>query len=159
MTVSLGVFVFAESSDLRLGYVGPRCGYGLWANRGCRVLAIEGQFLYLPGCMIISFDDTQTHTTEVKIVRVPQGVNLGKLRDVHEIYKLVVHDLIGVDEAMSRLDAVVNRKPKYNRWIRVVTYGLAAVCVAPFAFEGRWIDMPIAFGKPPNPDPTSKRKG
>ncbi|KAL1879256.1 hypothetical protein Daus18300_001835 [Diaporthe australafricana] len=110
-----------------------------------RVLAIEGQFLYLPGCMIISFDDTHTHTTEVKIVRVPQGVDLGKLRDVHEIYKLVVHDLIGVDEAMFRLDAVVTRKHKYNKWVRVVTYGFAAVCVAPFAFEGRWIDMPIAF--------------
>lgn len=99
--------------------------------------------------MIISFDDTHTHTTEVKIVRVPQGVDLGKLRDVHEIYKLVVHDLIGVDEAMFRLDAVVTRKHKYNRWVRVVTYGFAAVCVAPFAFEGRWIDMPIAFGKLP----------
>ncbi|KAI3391633.1 hypothetical protein diail_7001 [Diaporthe ilicicola] len=110
-----------------------------------RVLAIEGQFLYLPGCMIISFDDTHTHTTEVKIVRVPQGVDLGKLRDVHEIYKLVVHDLIGVDEAMSRLDAVVTRKNKYNKWVRVMTYGFAAVCVGPFAFEGRWIDMPIAF--------------
>lgn len=97
--------------------------------------------------MIISFDDTHTHTTEVKIVRVPQGVDLGKLRDVHEIYKLVVHDLIGVDEAMSRLDAVVTRKHKFNKWIRVMTYGLAAVCVAPFAFQGRWIDMPIAFGK------------
>ena len=34
-----------------------------------RVLEIEGQFLYLPGCMIISFDDRSTHTTEVKIVR------------------------------------------------------------------------------------------
>lgn len=101
--------------------------------------------------MIISFDDKQTHTTEVKIVRVPQGVDLGKLRDVHEIYKLVVHDLIGVDEAMFRLDAVVTRKHKYNKWVRVVTYGLAAVCVAPFAFEGRWIDMPIAFGKQPSP--------
>lgn len=127
--------------------VGPRYKHESWANRVSRVLAIEGQFLYLPGCMIISFDDTHTHTTEVKIVRVPQGVDLGKLRDVHEIYKLVVHDLIGVDEAMSRLDAVVTRKHKYNRWIRVVTYGLAAVCVAPFAFQGRWIDMPIAFSK------------
>ncbi len=34
-----------------------------------RVLEIDGQFLYLPGCMIISFDDRSTHTTEVKIVR------------------------------------------------------------------------------------------
>lgn len=66
--------------------------------------------------MIISFDDVETHTTEVKIVRSNQGVDLGKLRDVHEIYKLVVHDLISVDEAMARLDAVINMKPKYNKW-------------------------------------------
>ncbi|KAK7745537.1 hypothetical protein SLS53_003037 [Cytospora paraplurivora] len=110
-----------------------------------RVLAIQGQFLYLPGCMIISFDDVETHTTEVKIVRSNQGVDLGKLRDVHEIYKLVVHDLISVDEAMARLDAVITMKPKYNKWIRVLMYGFAAVCVAPFAFNGRWIDLPIAF--------------
>ncbi|KAF3764406.1 hypothetical protein M406DRAFT_291478 [Cryphonectria parasitica EP155] len=110
-----------------------------------RVLGIEGQFLYLPGCMIISFDDTETHTTEVKIVRTPQGVDLGKLHDVHEVYKLVVHDLISVDDAMFRLDAVINKKQKYNKTIRVLVYGLAAVTVAPFAFEGRWIDMPIAF--------------
>lgn len=34
-----------------------------------RMLEIDGQFLYLPGCMIISFDDRSTHTAEVKIVR------------------------------------------------------------------------------------------
>ena len=28
-----------------------------------RVLEIDGQFLYIPGCMIISFDDVSTHTT------------------------------------------------------------------------------------------------
>lgn len=110
-----------------------------------RVLAIKGQFLYLPGCMIISFDDEETHTTEVKIVRSAQGVDLGKLRDVHEIYKLVVHDLISVDDAMSRLDSVVTTKPKFNKWVRVLVYGFAALCVCPFAFDGRWIDLPIAF--------------
>lgn len=110
-----------------------------------RVLAIQGQFLYLPGCMIISFDDVETHTTEVKIVRAPQGVDLGKLHDIHDIYKLVVHDLISVDEAMFRLDNIVNKKVKYNKLIRVIFYGFAAVTVAPFAFEGRWIDLPIAF--------------
>lgn len=32
-------------------------------------LGIGGQFLYIPGCMIISFDDENTHTAEVKLVR------------------------------------------------------------------------------------------
>ncbi|KAM5519172.1 pheromone-regulated membrane protein [Fusarium oxysporum f. sp. phaseoli] len=110
-----------------------------------RVLEIEAQFLYLPGCMIISFDDSTTHTTEVKLVRVPQGIDLGRLRDVHNIYKEVVHDKIGVEEATKRLDDVNARKDKYNVWIRVFLYGVASACVAPFAFQGRFIDLPIAF--------------
>jgi uncharacterized membrane protein YjjP (DUF1212 family) len=81
-----------------------------------RVLEIDGQFLYIPGCMIISFDDATTHTAEVKLVRSVQGVDLGKLRDTHEIYKEVVHDIIGVEEATQRLDEVMKRKPKHNRW-------------------------------------------
>ncbi|KAL7783861.1 hypothetical protein V8C37DRAFT_26833 [Trichoderma ceciliae] len=110
-----------------------------------RVLEIEGQFLYIPSCMIISFDDSSTHTAEVKVVRVPQGVDLGRLRDVHNIYKDVVHDKLGVEEATRRLDDVMDRRPKFKTWFRVFMYGLASVCVAPFAFEGRFIDLPIAF--------------
>ncbi|KAF5006365.1 hypothetical protein FDECE_7239 [Fusarium decemcellulare] len=110
-----------------------------------RVLEIEAQFLYLPSCMIISFDDSTTHTTEVKLVRVPQGIDLGRLRDVHNIYKEVVHDKIGVEEATQRLDEVIDQKPKFKTWLRVFLYGVASACVAPFAFQGRFIDLPIAF--------------
>jgi uncharacterized membrane protein YjjP (DUF1212 family) len=110
-----------------------------------RVLEIESQYLYIPGCMIISFDDPSTHTTEVKIVRVAQGVDLGKLRDSHAIYKEVVHDLIGVEEATQRLDEVMAKKPKFHIWFRVFVFGMASVCVGPFAFGARLIDLPIAF--------------
>lgn len=110
-----------------------------------RVLETEAQFLYMPGCMFISLDDSATHTTEVKIVRAVQGVDLGRLRDVHNIYKNVVHDKLGVDEATSRLDDVMNQKPKFNVWLRVLVYGVASAAVAPFGFKGRFIDLPIAF--------------
>ncbi|KAK3192366.1 hypothetical protein K4F52_001579 [Lecanicillium sp. MT-2017a] len=116
-----------------------------YMTMSARVLEIEGQFLYIPSCMIISFDDSSTHTTEVKVVRVPQGIDLGKLRDVHNIYKDVVHDKLGVEEATKRLDEVISRKAKYPIWFRVMMYGFASCCVAPFAFEGRFIDLPCAF--------------
>ncbi|KAF2453621.1 hypothetical protein BDY21DRAFT_355548 [Lineolata rhizophorae] len=116
-----------------------------YMKMSARVLEIEGQFLYIPGCMIISFDDPSTHTTEVKLIRTSQGVDLGKLRDVHEIYKEVVHDKIGVEEATQRLEEVTKRKPKFRPWLLVPVYGCASVCVAPFAFEARFIDLPIAF--------------
>lgn len=95
--------------------------------------------------MIISFDDASTHTTEVKIVRTPQGIDLGKLRDTHEIYKEVVHDTISVDDAMKRLDEVTKRDQQYKPWFLVLMYGFASASVGPFAFGARPIDLPIAF--------------
>jgi hypothetical protein len=59
-------------------------------------------------------------TAEVKIVRTAQGVNLGKLKDTHEVYKEVLHDVISLDEAMSRLDEIINAKDRHNVWLCVV---------------------------------------
>lgn len=110
-----------------------------------RVLEVDAQFLYLPGCMIMSFDDPATRTTEVKLVRIPQGVDLSRLADTHSIYKNVVHDLIGVDEATKLLEEIMNRKPRFPTWFLVFMYGVASATVGPFAFSARPIDMPIAF--------------
>ncbi|KAL1800657.1 hypothetical protein ACET3X_000999 [Alternaria dauci] len=109
-----------------------------------KVLEINSQFLYIPGCMIISFDDNLTHTAEVKIVRTAQGVNLGKLKDTHDIYKEVLHDVISLDEALDRLDKVINAKDRHPRWLTVLMYGLASTAVSCF-FKARPIDMPIIF--------------
>ncbi|BAE54569.1 unnamed protein product [Aspergillus oryzae RIB40] len=110
-----------------------------------RVLEVEGQFLYLPGCMIMSFDDPTTRTAEVKLVRMVQGVDLGRLAETHNVYKNVVHDLVGVEEASQELDSIMQRSPRFNKWLLVPAYGLASVAVGPFAFDARPIDMPICF--------------
>lgn len=109
-----------------------------------RMLEVPSQFLYIPGCMIISFDDPLTHTTEVKIVRVVQGLNLGKLKDVHRIYKEVLHDVIDLGEALTRLDAIIAEKDQYPVWLCVIMYGLASTSVSTF-FQARLIDMPVIF--------------
>jgi uncharacterized membrane protein YjjP (DUF1212 family) len=116
-----------------------------YLSMSARVLEIEAQFLYMPGCMIVAFDDSSVHTSEVKLVRTAQGINLGKLRDVHEIYKDVVHDRIGVEDATPRLDAIIGLKDKFNKWLRVPMYGLASACVGPFAFQARFVDLPFCF--------------
>jgi uncharacterized membrane protein YjjP (DUF1212 family) len=110
-----------------------------------RLLEINAQFLYIPGCMIMSFDDAQTHTAEVKLVRTNQGVDLGKLCDVHEIYKEVLHDQLGVEEATRRLNQIMEAPPKHNKWFLVFMYGVASVTVGPFSFYARWIDLPMTF--------------
>jgi uncharacterized membrane protein YjjP (DUF1212 family) len=110
-----------------------------------RVIQIDGQFLYIPGCMIISFDDASTHTTEVKVVRSSQGIDLGKLADVHEIYKEVIHDVIGVEEAIQRLDEVMKKQSKFHLMFLIFAHGCASASVGPFAFNARPVDIPVAF--------------
>lgn len=110
-----------------------------------RVLELDMQCLYIPGCMIISFGDISTHTTEMNLVRSVQGCDLSRLADVHEIYKEVVHDVIGVEEAIQRLDEVMKRENRFNVWLMVLIHGCACASVGPFAFQARPIDMPIAF--------------
>ncbi|KAJ5793464.1 hypothetical protein N7457_000063 [Penicillium paradoxum] len=110
-----------------------------------RVIQIDGQFLYIPGCMIISFDDASTHTTEVKVVRSIQGIDLGKLADVHEIYKEVIHDVTGVEEAIQQLDEVMKKPSKFHTLFLIFVHGCASASVGPFAFNARPVDIPVAF--------------
>lgn len=110
-----------------------------------RVLEIRSQYFYVPTCMIIAFDDEATHTSEIKLVRAPTGVDLSKLKDAHDIYKDVLHDMLGLEEAISLLDGLMKKKPRYGRWALVLVYGLASASVGPFAFKARLIDIPIIF--------------
>lgn len=110
-----------------------------------RVLSVEAHFFYVPGCMVVSFEDPITHKTEAKLVKLTQGIDLGRLLVVHEIYKGVIHESIGVEEATRQLDECMHRKPKFNVWVLIFLHGCASASVGPFAFGARPIDMPIAF--------------
>lgn len=110
-----------------------------------RVLEINGKFLFIPGCMLVSFEDPSTFTSDVRIVRNDHSVDLGKLQEMHDIYKAVVHDKIGASEGTALLDELSRQKDRYGPWTLVLFYGLASACVGPFAFQARLIDLPIAF--------------
>ncbi|EEB09733.1 DUF1212 family protein [Schizosaccharomyces japonicus yFS275] len=110
-----------------------------------RVLEIESQFLYVPGCTLISFGDINTHTSDMHIVRVNQTIDLGKLKLVHQIYKDVLHDLMSVEEAIKNLDDIFKAKSYFRNWLIIVMYGFASVTILPIAFEGGWLDLPLAF--------------
>ncbi|CAK3849715.1 DUF1212 domain membrane Prm10 [Lecanosticta acicola] len=116
-----------------------------YLNMTARTLEIEAQFLYLPGCMVISFDDSETHTTSVKLVRLGQGIDLGRLKDVHRVYKEVLHDTIGVEGATEQLDELMAKKAKFHAWLLVLVFGLTSVTAAPFSFDARLIDLPLCF--------------
>ncbi|QPG76189.1 hypothetical protein FOA43_003575 [Brettanomyces nanus] len=110
-----------------------------------RVLEIDGSFIYFPGCMLVSFGDASTRTTEMRLVRCAEGLDLGRLDEAHEIYKNVVHDREGVQEATEALEAMMARKPHFSSWICILMYAFSSAMVAPWAFGGSWKDLPICF--------------
>lgn len=110
-----------------------------------RVLEIDGQFLYLPGCMIVSFGDATTRTSEVQLVRCAQGLNLWKLHQVHTIYKRVIHDTMSAAEGNVIIDKILQDKNLYPPWMCVFLYGFCSAMVTPYAFGGDWINLAISF--------------
>ncbi|TQS32628.1 hypothetical protein Golomagni_07051, partial [Golovinomyces magnicellulatus] len=67
------------------------------------------------------------------------------LKDAHHVYKEVMHDVIGVEEATERLENLIGAKDKYSAWLRVLIFGLTSATAAPFSFKARLIDLPIIF--------------
>ncbi|KAI5271258.1 DUF1212-domain-containing protein [Aureobasidium subglaciale] len=126
-------------------YGAPTHRLETYMRMSARVLEVDAQFLHMPGCMICSFDDLSTHTTEVKMVRTGEGLSLGKLRDVHEVYKEVVHDRVGVDEATDRLNEILNKTPHFGNLKIILFSGVGTASVAPFAFDAGWMDLPICY--------------
>lgn len=111
-----------------------------------KVLETDAQFLYLPGCMTVAFGDVLTRTSEMQLVRSVQGLNLGKLDEVYEVYKNVIHDVTSVPEAISAIEKLLNGKDYYSRPVVVLTYALACAMVCPFAFRGKGYDILVSFG-------------
>ncbi|KAG6088724.1 hypothetical protein E4U30_000221 [Claviceps sp. LM220 group G6] len=116
-----------------------------YMSMSSRALEIEGEFSYIPGYMAISFARSTAGPAEVKLVKVSEGMNLGRQQDVYDILMDVAHDRLGVEEGSRRLDGVPDARPESKVWFRILMYGLASACVAPFGFEGRLVDLPIAF--------------
>lgn len=58
------------------------------------------------------------------------------------MYKEVLHDVIDLDEATTRLDDIINAKDRHPVWLCVIMYGLASGAVSCF-FKARLIDLPV----------------
>ncbi|KFY11133.1 hypothetical protein V492_04631 [Pseudogymnoascus sp. VKM F-4246] len=116
-----------------------------YTHRSAEVLGLHLQSFYMPGCMIISFDDANSRTKDVHIIRCTESLNLCKLDDVHAVYKDIVHNKTTTDEAMARLHEIMDRRDKFPPWFLVLMYGLASACIGPVSFGARPIDLPMIF--------------
>ena len=116
-----------------------------YLSSSARSLLIDADFMFIPGAMICTFIDHSIYANNVEIVRRSAGLDLGKLKDVFNVYKNVIHTKMSAQEGIAELDDIVHRKDRHNIWFRILMFGLASVTVGPFSFNSRPVDFGPIF--------------
>ncbi|KAH7108310.1 DUF1212-domain-containing protein [Auriculariales sp. MPI-PUGE-AT-0066] len=75
-----------------------------------RMLAVPAQFVALPALVLIS---------SIVTVRAGAKLALGKLHRLHNIYRDVMHDAIGVNTASAAIEELLMSPPQYNALMRL----------------------------------------
>jgi uncharacterized membrane protein YjjP (DUF1212 family) len=106
----------------------------------------EAHFILLPSLMLVSFGDGVQGSTEMRLVKTPTGLDLGRLSETYAIYKDITHSRIGASEAAERLGKLLSpdTKPFWRSHIRICFGFLTAFLVCPMAFNGSLIDAIVA---------------
>ena len=79
-------------------------------------LRIKLQVIHVPGVTIMSFSKHIKHSSAVSVrfVKVSTKVDLGRLHDVHVIYKKVVHFEETTESASKALKGLLERQPIFK---------------------------------------------
>lgn len=106
----------------------------------------ETHLILLPSLMLVSFGDGVQGSTEMRLVKTPTGLDLGRLSETYEIYKDITHSRIGASEAAERLGKLLSpeRTPFWGPPARICFGFLTAFFVCPMAFGGSLVDAAVA---------------
>jgi uncharacterized membrane protein YjjP (DUF1212 family) len=115
-----------------------------YMERAATCLGLQAKVFYMPDHFILSFDDETSYKSDFQLVK-GAGSDLSRFEDAHKVYKLVNHNFISVDEGLYRLEMLEQQGPLYSNWFLFLIYGLAAIGIGPFAYQARFIDLPISF--------------
>jgi len=150
--------IVAEVADILAcrTYLTKLCGalmrYGAPTHRveqylaaSARALLIDAQFMYIPGAMMCTFIDNTIRANSVELVRTQEGLDFGRLKDVFDVYKCVIHEKYTAEEGILEIDNIQKRNDPYGVWFRIFVFGMASVFVGPFSFNSRPIDFVPTF--------------
>ncbi|KAG0296184.1 hypothetical protein BGZ96_010087 [Linnemannia gamsii] len=112
----------------------------------CKTFGIDGSFAFLPGLMMISFGDSDTHTSETHLIKCAQGFDMGRLAKVNKIARAVVYGDLEPSEALMELKEINSEKPPYGIWVMLASFAVSSGLIAPLVFKGSWYDMLAGMG-------------
>ncbi|KAJ8516926.1 hypothetical protein ONZ45_g5812 [Pleurotus djamor] len=110
-----------------------------------RVLDIPLSCMYLPDVILISFDDSVTATSNVRLIRQSSALDLGKLQAAYRLYWKVIHDKVSVAEASPLLDELMLKPPTYKYWQTILIGGMCSSAICTVGFNGSFIDALVVY--------------
>ncbi|KAI9476382.1 MAG: hypothetical protein EXX96DRAFT_487148 [Benjaminiella poitrasii] len=103
-------------------------------------LEIDGSYAVLPGLIIVTFGDVETHTSETHLVRCSRSLDIGRLERSNVIAYKIAKGELDLDEASELLDNVVNGPPTWGFFMTILGYIFSSAFVAPLFYNGSWTD-------------------
>lgn len=111
------------------------------------VLDLNAEFVHMPNIVIASFGDEDTKTSQTHFIKVGGSLQLGRLHSVHTIYRQVVHDEIGVEEATNQLNQLIKSRPLFGPIPMTLLSSICTALICPLAFGGSVVDTAISAGE------------
>ncbi|KAI0045314.1 DUF1212-domain-containing protein [Auriscalpium vulgare] len=112
-----------------------------------RILEIDAEFIHLPNIVLVSFEGTESKAHIAHFLSCSGRLALGRLEDVHRLYRSVVHDEICAKTGTEQLINLIKAPPIYGTKTRCLLAFMLSALICPLAFGGSFVDMWIAgFG-------------
>ena len=103
-------------------------------------LEIDAEFVYMPSIIISSFGDYEKKTSETHFVKAGGRLSLGKLHNVHDVYRSVVRGHMDAEEGCMHLSQLLRSPPLYGIPLRCLFAFLCCASICPMAFGGSLAD-------------------
>ncbi|KAI7865506.1 hypothetical protein BDF14DRAFT_1824283 [Spinellus fusiger] len=103
-------------------------------------LEIDGSYIVLPGLMMVSFGDVETHTSETLLIKCSRSLDIHKLEKVNLVAHQIAKGELDVRQATELLDEINNSPPTWGQWWILLAYFFSSASISPLFFNGSWMD-------------------
>ncbi|KAF7731397.1 hypothetical protein EC973_000205 [Apophysomyces ossiformis] len=113
-------------------------------TRTSKRLEVDGSYVVLPGLIMISFGDVETHTSETHLIKCSRALDMGKLEAVNDIAHQVTRGEMNIKEATTLLDNIKNSPPTWNLCVRKANIGILTFISEKIPMFGNVFEMIVS---------------
>ncbi|KAJ1744365.1 pheromone-regulated protein prm10 [Coemansia sp. RSA 989] len=99
----------------------------------------------IPGLILLSFEDSVTHTSETKIIRCTNGWDMHRLDQTNQLVRRVVGSKIDISQAIAELEHIITAPPIYAWYWQLLNWGAISWSLCLVCFGGSWRDSGLSL--------------